>query len=107
MRAPDGVAVDAAGNIYISDTESAVIREVNSPTSPSGANDINTIVGNSTFGYNGDGPATSVELTNPAGVFVDPPTGNLWIADYWSNRVRMYNATSKTITTVVGSGASG
>ena len=57
--------------------------------------------------YNGDGPATSVELTNPAGVFVDPPTGNLWIADYWSNRVRMYNASSKTITTVVGSGAVG
>ena len=107
MRAPDGVAVDSAGNIYISDSESAVIREVFSPTNPSSPNDITTIVGNGTFGFNGDGAATSIELTNPAGIFVDPPTGNLWIADYWSNRVRMYNATSKTITTVVGNGAVG
>ena len=107
MRAPDGVAVDSAGNIYISDSESAVIREVFSPTNPSSPNDITTIVGNGTFGFNGDGAATSIELTNPAGIVVDPPTGNLWIADYWSNRVRMYNATSKTITTVVGNGAVG
>jgi sugar lactone lactonase YvrE len=107
MRAPDGVAVDGAGNIYISDTESAVIREVFSPTNLTAPNQINTIVGNGTFGYNGDGAATSIELTNPAGLFVDPASGNLWIADYWSNRVRMYNATAKTVTTVVGSGEVG
>ena len=107
MRAPDGVAVDGAGNIYISDTESAVIREVFSPTNPNTPNQITTIVGTGTFGFNGDGAATSIELTNPAGLYVDPPSGNLWIADYWSNRVRMYNATTKTISTVVGSGAVG
>ena len=107
MRAPDGVAVDSAGNIYISDTQSAVIRQVFSPTNPSTPNEITTIVGTGTFGFNGDGAATSIELTNPAGLFVDPPSGNLWIADYWSNRVRMYNATTKTVSTVVGSGAVG
>ena len=107
LNGPDGVAVDTAGNIYIADSMNAVIREVNSPTSSSGANDINTIVGNNTFGFNGDGPATSIELTNPSGLFVDPPTGNLWIADYWSNRVRMYTASTKTVTTVVGSGGVG
>ena len=107
MRAPDGVAVDGAGNIYISDTQSAVIREVFSPTNPNTPNQITTIVGTGTFGFNGDGAATSIELTNPAGLYVDPPSGNLWIADYWSNRVRMYNATTKTISTVVGSGAVG
>ncbi|MGA9571888.1 MAG: choice-of-anchor D domain-containing protein, partial [Candidatus Acidiferrales bacterium] len=107
MRAPDGVAVDGAGNIYISDAQSAVIREVFSPTNPNTPNRITTIVGTGTFGFNGDGAATSIELTNPAGLYVDPPSGNLWIADYWSNRVRMYNATTKTISTVVGSGAVG
>ena len=107
MRAPDGVAVDGAGNIYISDTQSAVIREVFSPTNPNTPNQITTIVGTGTFGFNGDGAATSIELTNPAGLYVDPPSGNLWIADYWSNRVRMYNATTKMVSTVVGSGAVG
>jgi sugar lactone lactonase YvrE len=107
MRVPDGVAVDSAGNIYISDAQNAVIREVFSPTNPSTPNEITTIVGNGTFGFNGDGPATSIELTNPFGLFVDPPSGNLWIADYWSNRVRMFNATTKAVSTVVGSGAVG
>ena len=108
MRVPDGAAVDGAGNLYIADAENAAIREVFSPTNPNTPNQITTIVGNGTFGFNGDGAAgTSTELTNPAGLFVDSTTGNLWIADYWSNRVRLYTASTKIVTTVVGSGAVG
>jgi len=99
--------VDSAGNIYISDSENAVIREVFSPSSPN-AGEITTIVGNHTFGFSGDGgPALSAELTNPAGLFVDSATGNLWIADYWANRIRMYNASNLQISTVIGSGLVG
>jgi trimeric autotransporter adhesin len=107
LQVPEGVAVDSAGNLYIADSENARIREVFSPTNPNTPNVITTIVGNGTFGFNGDGAATSIELTNPFGLFVDPASGNLWIADYWSNRVRMYNATANTVTTVVGNGAVG
>ena len=107
MAAPDGVALDSAGNIYISDAENAVIREVFSASSPN-AGEITTIVGNHTFGFSGDGgPALSAELTNPAGLFVDPTTGNLWIADFWANRIRMYNASNLQISTVIGSGLVG
>jgi trimeric autotransporter adhesin len=106
MQAPDGVAVDSAENLYISDAENAVIREVFG--SGPNAGQITTIVGNTTFGFSGDGGlALSAELTNPAGLFVDSATGNLWIADFWANRIRLYTASSKTITTVVGSGAVG
>ena len=107
LQVPEGVAVDSAGNLYIADSENARIREVFSPTNPNTPNQITTIVGNGTFGFNGDGAATSIELTNPFGLFVDPPSGNLWIADFWSDRVRMYNATTKVVSTVVGSGAVG
>ncbi len=89
MAAPDGVAVDSAGNIYIADSENSVIREVFSPTNETMANIITTIVGNGTFGFSGDnGPALSAEMSNPAGLFVDSATGNLWIADYWNNLIR-------------------
>jgi sugar lactone lactonase YvrE len=107
MRIPDGVAVDTAGNLYIADAMNAAVREVFSATSPT-PGEITTIVGNHTFGFNGDGAVgTSTELTNPFGVLVDPTTGNLWIADYWSNRVRFYTASTKIVTTVVGSGGMG
>jgi sugar lactone lactonase YvrE len=108
MAAPDGVAVDGSGNIYIADSENSVIREVFSPTNETMPNIITTVAGNGTFGFGGDnGPALSAELSNPAGLFVDSTTGNLWIADYWNNRIRMYNASSLQITTVVGSGLVG
>jgi sugar lactone lactonase YvrE len=108
LGVPDGLAVDNAGNIYIADTVNAVIREVFSPSNKTKPNIITTIVGNNTFGFGGDnGPALSAELTNPAGLFVDPTSGNLWIADYWNNRIRMYNADNLQISTVFGSGLVG
>jgi sugar lactone lactonase YvrE len=108
MRIPDGLAVDSAGNLYIADAMNAAVREVFSATNPTTPGQITTIVGNHTFGFNGDGAVgTSTELTNPFGLLADPTTGNLWIADYWSNRVRFYTASTKIVTTVVGSGAVG
>jgi trimeric autotransporter adhesin len=106
MAAPDGVTVDSSGNIYIADTENAVIREVFSPANETMPNIITTIVGNHTFGFGGDnGPALSAELSNPAGLFVDSTTGNLWLADYWNNRIRLYSpGNNDQITTVIGSG---
>ncbi|MHB8259124.1 MAG: NHL domain-containing protein [Bacteroidia bacterium] len=92
-----GIAIDAAGNIYIADIDNQRIRKVNT----SGI--ISTIAGNGTGGYTGDGvAATSVELNVPTGVALDA-MGNLYIADDYNSRVRMVN-TAGIITTVVGTG---
>ena len=79
---PLGVAVDATGNLFIADTGNNVIREV-------GINGIiNTVAGNGTNGYSGDGgAATNAELRYPSGVAMDA-TGNLFIADSYNNVIR-------------------
>jgi trimeric autotransporter adhesin len=103
MQAPGGLLVDAAENIYIADTENAVVRKVTAATGI-----ITTIVGNRGFGFGGDGgPAVSAMLTNPLGIALDPTTGNLWISDFWNNRIRLYSASNQQISTVVGSGLVG
>jgi uncharacterized protein (TIGR03437 family) len=95
LGAPWGVAVDAAGNLYIADSNNGVIRKV-------AANGIiTTVAGNGSNGYSGDGgPAASAQLYSPSGVAVDA-AGNLYIADYRNSRIRKV-ATNGIITTVAG-----
>jgi sugar lactone lactonase YvrE len=79
---PEGLVVDAIGNIYISDYSNQRIRMVNT----SGI--ITTIAGSGAAGYNGDGiPATTAYLQSPVGVAFDA-SGNLYIADSDNNRIR-------------------
>jgi sugar lactone lactonase YvrE len=99
---PDGVVVDAAGNLFIADTSNNVIREV---AATSG--NIATVVGNATYGYAGDGgAATSAELRFPSGLALDA-AGNLYIADTNNNVIRKVAA--GVIATLAGNanGASG
>jgi len=80
---PVGVRVDAAGDIFIADSASQVIREVNGATGK-----ISTIAGTGTAGGTGDGgPAASAALNTPVGLLSDW-TGNLYIADSQNAAVR-------------------
>jgi sugar lactone lactonase YvrE len=75
LNYPQGVALDAAGNIYVTDSGNHVVRMVNA------AGIITTVAGNGTRGGSGDsGPATSAEMSNPDGVAIDS-AGNLYVAD--------------------------
>jgi len=97
---PSGVALDNASNLFVADSGNNRIRKVN----PAGT--IDTVAGNGTQGYSGDGgPATSAALNDPYGVAVDS-AGNLFIADAGNNRIRMVNPAG-AITTVAGNGVAG
>ncbi len=101
LNNPSGVAVDAAGNYFIADTNNYVIREVNAGTGV-----ITTVAGNGIGGYSGDGgQATSAELKSPVAVALD--AGDLFIADSGNNVIRKVDLSTGVITTVAGNGTAG
>ncbi len=100
LKGPTGVAVDAAGNVYISDGPDARIRVVNT----SGV--ISTFAGTGATGFSGDGgAATAARFTNPGGLAFDT-SGNLFVADKSNNRIRRIT-TAGVIRTIAGSGGAG
>src|SRR5207302_10456404 len=79
---PHGAAMDAQGNVYISDTLDHRIRIIDTKGI------INTIAGNGTEGYSGDGgPASRAEIDTPEGITVDPTTGKVFWVETGNNLV--------------------
>lgn len=99
LSAARGLAVDAGGNVYIADGNNARVRRV----TPGGT--ITTVAGGGASNPGDGGPATSAVLGFPYDVEVDA-TGRLLIGDVTGERIRRVDA-SGTISTVVGTGASG
>jgi uncharacterized protein (TIGR03437 family) len=93
---PRYLAVDLAGNLYISDN--ANVRKVSNGI-------ITSVAGNGTVGFSGDGgPATAAQLFTPHGIAFDA-AGNLYIAD--AGNVRIRKVSNGIITTVAGNGTTG
>jgi hypothetical protein len=97
LYSPKGIAVDHAGNVFIADYNNCLVREVNA-----GTGIITTIAGittpNLACGSAGDGgPATSAHVYNPTGLAIDK-NGNLFIADFSNQRIRMISCATVTST---------
>jgi hypothetical protein len=130
LRSPSGVAVDNVGGtnlcatapcIYIADSGNNTVRCVGclnagvittvagtapgvSTVCPGGSTSLNpTCAAITENAGGGDGfPATIASISNPLGVAVDN-SGNLLIADTGNHMLRIVNATTQIITTLVGS----
>ena len=102
LNYPYGIALDAPGNVYITDTASHRIRKVTVSTGI-----ITTIAGTGSSGYNGDGiVATSAQLNFPYDVALDG-SGNVYFTDYANHRVRKVTVSTGIMTTIAGTGSSG
>jgi sugar lactone lactonase YvrE len=98
LHRPNGVAVDANRNVYI--TDGVRVRRVGLDGI------ITTVAGTGEQGFSGDGgPATQARLRSPRGVAVDIK-GNLYIADILDHRVRLVSPDG-IITTFAGTGIAG
>ena len=85
FAAPQGVAVDSDGNLYVTDTLNDRVEIFDA--------DGNFI---STFGKNGDGPGT---FARPKGIAVDCD-GHIWVADEVQDRLQVFNREGQLLTYV-------
>ncbi|GLC88054.1 cadherin-like beta sandwich domain-containing protein [Lysinibacillus piscis] len=96
LRSPSGVAVDADGNIYITDKYNNRIRKVGTDGI------ISTVVGTGESDFGGDNSsADTAKIKSPSGIMIDN-TGSLYIADTGNHRIR--KVTNGIITTIAGAG---
>jgi hypothetical protein len=97
LNYPHGLAIDAAGTLYVGDTRNHVIRRV----TPAGA--VSTYAG--TVGTSGaaDGATTSATFNEPRGIALDQTTGNLYVADTMNHRIRLITPAGG-VSTVAGTG---
>jgi sugar lactone lactonase YvrE len=96
---PQGLAVDAQGNVFVADYGNNVIRKITV------AGVVSTVAGNTTAGYV-DGAATTVaEFNSPAGVAVDMQ-GNLYVADHNNNMIRKVTSAG-VVSTIAGTKTAG
>jgi uncharacterized protein (TIGR03437 family) len=96
LNSPGGIALDAAGNIYIADTNNCKIRMVNS------GGVIQTVVGTGFCGRSGDGVTGPLaQIAYPTSVVIDP-AGNMYIGEY--GRIRKVAAGTQAVSTLSGLG---
>jgi hypothetical protein len=96
------MVLDGSGSLFLADGHNHRVRRIDLNTGI-----ITTIAGTGTVGSTGDdGPATAARLDNPWGVAVDS-TGNVYVAELGSHRVRRIDAASGRISTVAGNGTGG
>jgi hypothetical protein len=94
FRSPSNVAVDAAGNVYVTDTINYTIRKI----TPAG--DVTTIAGLAGSFGSADGNGSAARFRAPKGIGVDA-AGNVWVADTDNHTIRRITPAGD-VTTVAG-----
>ena len=98
FNGPCGLAMDAAGALYVSDTLNHAMRLVSRATGL-----VSTLAGNGTAG-SANGIGTSATFNTPYTVAVTPSGSVLYVADRLSNRIRSVSTATRAVATIAGNG---
>ena len=98
FNTPSGLAIDAAGNLYVADTGNNAIRKID----PAGH--VTTIAGDGQAGLR-DGAAAQARFNGPLGLDVDQ-AGNVYVADTYNDAIRRISPDGQ-VTTIAGGHGTG
>ena len=93
---PEGVAVDASGNLFVADFANYRVRKIS-------GGGVTTVAGNGIAGFK-EGDALAAQFFDPEGIAVDE-SENLFVAEYGNSRIRKIAA--GVVTTHAGNGIEG
>jgi hypothetical protein len=96
FNTPAGLAADAAGNVYVTDTNNSTVRKVVAATGV-----VTTLAGTSGEPGTTDGTGAAARFYGPGGMVLDG-AGNLYVADSTNNTVRQVVIASAAVTTLAG-----
>ena len=99
FRGPAGIAIDAAGVVFVADLGNHRIRRIMNGT-------VETFAGSGEKGF-AEGAGAVAQFFYPCGLAVDPATGNLLVSDTSNHRIRAVDSHSGAVSTLAGSGAKG
>jgi sugar lactone lactonase YvrE len=97
---PEGMVVDANGDIYVVESANNDIRKITMSTGM-----VSTYAGTGASAFN-DGPVSSAAFHSPYGITMDG-AGNMYVADIVNNRIRKITISTNTVSTFAGSGSQG
>jgi sugar lactone lactonase YvrE len=92
---PRGLTVDAAGNVFVADTDNNLVRKI----APDGT--VSTVAGSAGKTGDSDGTGSEASFSAPRGIAVDA-AGNVFVADSDNNSIRMVTPAGVVTTVVKG-----
>jgi sugar lactone lactonase YvrE len=95
--APNGIAVDSSGSLFVADTGNSLIRKI----TPAGV--VTTFAGKAGDLGGTDGTGSDARFKNPAGIAIGP-SGDFYVADTYIYLIRRIT-TAGVVTTIAGSAA--
>jgi sugar lactone lactonase YvrE len=100
FRAPEGIAVDGSGNVYVADAVNNVIRTI----TPAGV--VATLAGTAPYAGDADGTGGAASFWSPRGVALDS-AGDVYVADTQNSRIRRITPAGVVTTLPAGLQSSG
>jgi trimeric autotransporter adhesin len=100
LNFPTDVKVDGSGALYVVDSLNLRVRKITSGT-------INTISGNGTQFFSGDGDVAATGALNGPSATARDSAGNVYIADTYNHRIRMVATGTGTLSAIAGTGTAG